>query len=78
MSTQRSQREIAQVEEAGALGCESLSELEAPPPEGGEVRLRGHMCVLPPSDLGVMTPERETCSGCSFWVNYTAAAVRST
>lgn len=30
------------------------------------MRLRGHMCVLPPSDLSLMTPERETCSGCSF------------
>lgn len=29
------------------------------------------MCVLPPSDLGLMTPPRkETCSGCGCWVNY--------
>lgn len=52
------------------LSALSLSVLK--PGGGGRgVQLRGHMCVLPPSDLGLMTPEREMCSGCSFWVNYT-------
>ena len=56
----------------------SVLETKEEEEEGGGVRLRGHMCVLPPSDLGLMTPERETCSGCSFWVNYTAAAILTT
>lgn len=55
---------------AQSLGAENLEE--------GEALRRGHMCVLPPSDLDLMTPERETCSGCSFWVNYTTTVILTT
>lgn len=54
---------ITVLETAGALNSESI---RAETWRRRRVRLRGHMCVLPPSDLGLMTPEREMCSGCSF------------